>query len=65
MRTALGYPSLDQEVDIVRGQRDEHPLARLRPVVSLADVQALEHAIEDVYTDELILRVFRRGGFLR
>jgi MoxR-like ATPase len=56
MKTALGYPSLDQEVEIVRGQRESHPLERLRPVVTLADVQTLEHAIEDVYTDELILR---------
>ncbi len=55
MKTALGYPSLEQEVDIVRGQRESHPLERLKAVVTLEEVQALEHAIEDVYTDDLIL----------
>jgi MoxR-like ATPase len=55
MKTALGYPSLDQEIDIVRGQRESHPLEHLVPVVTLEEVQSLEHAIEDVYTDDLIL----------
>jgi MoxR-like ATPase len=56
VRTELGYPSAEEEVRIVREQRDEHPLARLQPVVSLAEVGELQHAIEDVYTDDLILR---------
>jgi MoxR-like ATPase len=56
LRTELGYPSVEEEMQIVREQRDEHPLARLKPVVALQAVVELQHAIEDVYTDELILR---------
>jgi MoxR-like ATPase len=56
LKTELGYPSVAQEMQIVREQRDHHPLADLRPVVTLEDVRELQHAIEDVYTDELILR---------
>ena len=56
LKIALGYPTIDQEVEIVRGQRSEHPLAKLRPVVDLDEVPALEHALEHVYTDELLLR---------
>ena len=56
LKTELGYPSVDQEMQIVREQREHHPLDDLRPVVTIDEVRELQHAIEDVYTDELILR---------
>jgi MoxR-like ATPase len=56
IRTELGYPSIEQEMQIVREQRDQHPLSRLRPVVSLEDVHSLDRAISEVYVDELLLR---------
>jgi MoxR-like ATPase len=56
LKTELGYPSVEQEMQIVREQHDHHPLDDLRPVVSLEQVRELQQAIEDVYTDELILR---------
>jgi MoxR-like ATPase len=56
LKTELGYPSVDQEMQIVREQREHHPLADLRPVVTIEDVRELQHGIEEVYTDEIILR---------
>ena len=56
LRTELGYPSAELEMQIVREQRDEHPLASLQPVVSLEQIRELEQAISDVYVDELLLR---------
>ena len=56
VRTELGYPSIEQEMQIVREQREQHPLALLKPVTTLADVYALDRAISDVYVDELLLR---------
>jgi MoxR-like ATPase len=56
VKTELGYPNVEQEMQIVREQRDEHPLARLGPVVSLDEIRFLEHAMAEVYVDELILR---------
>jgi MoxR-like ATPase len=56
VNTELGYPSTDQEMQIVREQRQEHPLLRLKPVVTLTDILELELAIADVYVDELVLR---------
>jgi len=56
VKTELGYPAPEQEFDIVRGQREAHPITRLRPVVTLDDVRELMHAIEDVYVDDVILR---------
>ena len=56
LKTELGYPSVDQEMQVVREQRDHHPLDDLKPVITVNEVRELQHAIEDVYTDEIILR---------
>ena len=56
LKTELGYPTIDEEIEIVREQRAQHPLDELEPVVSVDEVRELEAAIEDIYTDELLLR---------
>ena len=56
LKIALGYPTIDQEVEIVRGQRQAHPVTRLQPAVDLDDVVQLEQALDLVYTDDLLLR---------
>ena len=56
LKTALGYPETDHELQIVRDQRHGHPLGDLQPVVSLQEVELLHHASEDVYVDELLQR---------
>jgi MoxR-like ATPase len=56
VRTELGYPSVETEMQIVREQREQHPLSLLRPVVTIADVEDLDHAISEVYVDDLLLR---------
>jgi MoxR-like ATPase len=56
LRTALGYPGEDEEVAIVESQLHAHPLSTLRPVVSLAEVNALRTSVQDVYIDPVIRR---------
>ncbi len=56
LRTALGYPSEDDEVAIVEQQLSVHPLRNLRPVLSLTEVHALRGAVESVYIDPVIRR---------
>ena len=56
LRTALGYPGEDDELAIVEEQLREHPLDRLRAVVSLDDVALLRGAVQDVYIDPVIRR---------
>jgi MoxR-like ATPase len=55
LRSALGYPSQDEEVDIVVAQRHGHPLTTLEPQVDADDVELLRAAVEDVYIDDLVL----------
>src|SRR4029450_5291906 len=57
VKTALGYPSLEDELQIVLDQQaDQHPLEGLGPVVSTAEGAQLQHAVQEVYVDELLRR---------
>jgi len=56
LKAALGYARPDEELEIVQAQRHGHPLDRLRPVIGIADLRALQHAVEGVYIDPLLQR---------
>ena len=54
LRTSLGYPGEQQELQVVREQRHGHPIDGLRPALTLADIGALQRAAEDIYLDDLL-----------
>src|SRR5207247_336530 len=56
LRSALGYPSENEEIEIVVAQRHGHPIADLQSRVDSDDVETLRTAVEDVYVDQLVLR---------
>jgi MoxR-like ATPase len=56
LRTALGYPSSEDEVSIVLAQRHGHPLEALEPAVSTEEIRDVRLAVEDVYVDEQIVQ---------
>jgi MoxR-like ATPase len=56
LRTRLGYPSTEDELRVIDEQRVEHPLSSLGPVISLAEVAALQAAVASVYLDPLLAR---------
>jgi MoxR-like ATPase len=55
LRSALGYPSEDEEVEIVVAQRHGHPIGSLQPLIGADDVETLGAAVENVYVDQLLL----------
>jgi len=54
LKTALGYPGAYDELEIIRDQRHGHPLGRMESALTLAEVKALQDAVEEVYVDEII-----------
>src|SRR5690349_12010441 len=54
LRAALGYPDVDDELRILDAQRHEHPLTGLKPVLKVEQLDALVHAVEDVFVDDLL-----------
>ena len=55
LRTALGYPGIDDERRIVQEQRHGHPLGQLRQAVTAEELLQLHTAVEDVYIDRLLV----------
>jgi len=56
LRTALGYPTEDEEVSVVVAQRHGHPIEDIEPVVAADELSALRAGVESVYVDELVVR---------
>jgi MoxR-like ATPase len=56
LKTALGYPEADDEIDIVREQRHGHPLKHVKAVVTLQEVEDLQQAVGNVYVHVLLER---------
>jgi MoxR-like ATPase len=54
LKASLGYPGSENELRIIRDQRDGHPLGRLEPVVTLAAIRSLQEAVKRVYIDPLL-----------
>ena len=55
LKTALGYPGADDERRILLEQRHGHPLGSLRPAITLAELEALQQGVQDVYIDPLLV----------
>jgi len=56
LKASLGYPQAAEELEIVQAQRHEHPLTSLTASITVAELRALQHAVEDVYIDPLLQR---------
>jgi MoxR-like ATPase len=56
LRTALGYPEVDDELRILEQQRFVHPLETLTSVVGIEDIDELQVAAQYVYLDSVLHR---------
>ncbi len=51
LRIGLGYPSAEQEVEVLFAQAEQHPLERVEPVLTAAEVLALQAETRRVRVD--------------
>jgi MoxR-like ATPase len=54
MRIHLGYPSKQNEIDVLNRQASHHPIADLQQVVSAAELVQAQRAVRTVYVDDLV-----------
>jgi len=54
MRIHLGYPSKQNEVDVLNRQMEHHPIADLQQVVSASELVQAQRAVRSVYVDDLV-----------
>ncbi len=66
LKFSLGYVAPDQEIAILSGQQQGHPLDDLYPCVDMADVLALRERVRDVrVSDELKSYIVELSGATR
>ena len=56
MRVSLGYPGVEDEMNILGLQQIQHPIETLEPVTATEEVLEMQRAIKEVYVAEVIKR---------
>ncbi|MDY6877174.1 MAG: MoxR family ATPase [Chloroflexota bacterium] len=56
IRLSLGYPESDDEIQILRNLRKQHPIEMVRQVVDGAELLNLRQVVTDVHVDESLER---------
>ena len=51
-RLRIGYPDRNAELEILRAQRQVHPVESIQPVVTQEEILAMQAGIRDIYVDE-------------
>ncbi|MEZ4593508.1 MAG: MoxR family ATPase [Chloroflexota bacterium] len=54
LRIRLGYPSKEQEMDILDRQQFSHPVEAVQQVVSVEELLAVQTAVRQIYIDNLV-----------
>ncbi len=60
VRVGLGYPSMDDEMQILISQREHHPLETLEPVASGDQVMEMQHAVRRVAMETTVAEYLLR-----
>jgi MoxR-like ATPase len=54
LRIRLGYPSKEQEMDILDRQQFSHPIESIKQAVSVEELLAVQTAVKEIYIDNLV-----------
>ena len=54
MRISLGYPSFAEELSVIEGQEQVHPVDQLQTVASSDDLIKLQEAAKNIYVDSTV-----------
>ena len=60
MRVSIGYPPEPAEVDVLRAQREYHPIRDLQPVMDTTHLLATQDAVRRTFVHESLLRYVQR-----
>jgi MoxR-like ATPase len=60
MRVAIGYPASSDEVDMMRAQRELHPIRFLKPVMDTDHLMKTQDAVRKIFIHDSILSYIQR-----
>lgn len=56
LKTSLGYPDFESQVELLNDRQKEHPLEKVEPVMTREELLSLQTEVQAIYIDEKILR---------
>ena len=56
MKFNLGYPTMDEELDMLRMLQETHPLETLQPVITPDELVACQEAVRKIHMDDRVRR---------
>lgn len=56
LKMKMGYPTLEEEIDVLQRAQNTPPIEHLQPVISLPELRQLQLDIKSVYVDESVRR---------
>ncbi|MBM3459443.1 MAG: MoxR family ATPase [Armatimonadetes bacterium] len=60
LRLTLGYPALDQELEVLFSQQEQHPFELLEPVVTGEEVLQIQAAVRKISLEQSVARYLLR-----
>ncbi|AOZ93559.1 AAA family ATPase [Paenibacillus crassostreae] len=54
MRISLGYPTPEQEMEMLSRMQMTHPLERVRPVIMVEEMEVMQREVQSVFVDDSI-----------
>uniref|UniRef100_UPI001642F51C AAA family ATPase n=1 Tax=Bacillus cereus TaxID=1396 RepID=UPI001642F51C len=54
LKLEMGYPSENEEVEMLTRSQKTSPIDELQPVISLDDLRSLQDHVKDVFVEEAI-----------
>lgn len=54
LRIRLGYPSRDEEIEVLDRQQFEHPVNTLSQIVGVEELKVAQEAVKGIYVDQLV-----------
>ena len=56
LKLTMGYPSFDEEIEVLNRYENSHPIQKAASVLSIADLTALQTEVKKVYVDSSVKR---------
>lgn len=56
----IGYPDMEEELEVLNRVEKTHPINHIQPVLSLDELREMQEAVRDVYVDEAVKRYIIR-----
>ena len=60
VRLTMGYPSMEQEIRMMKERHGQNPLEQVRPVLTAAQLQALQKQVEQVFVHDAVYQYVAR-----